>query len=245
MHDVKLPQHLVDRIKNRRGHLHAFETIDPATTALVVIDMQDAFVAAGAPLEVPKARDVVANINRLAEAMRGAGGAVVWVKMTMAESGPNSFPVYYQHFFQEEGRKKHLAALTEGAEHHRIYPELDVKPDDPVVLKNRFSALIQGSSELDALCQARGIDTLIVVGTLTNVCCESTVRDAMMLGYRALMPADASATLSDEEHLAALITVALFFGDIRDTEIVLRLIKQGTGVAKTRAAELAGTLIAP
>ena len=133
------------------------------------------------------------------EDMVGGGGTVVWVKMTMAESGPNSFPVYYKYFFQEEGRKKHLAALTEGAELHRIYPKLDVKPDEPVVLKNRFSALIQGSSDLDGLCKARGIDTLIVVGTLTNVCCESTVRDAMMLGYRALMPADANATLSDEE----------------------------------------------
>ena len=244
MHVVKLPQHLVDRIKIRRGHLHAFETIDPASTALVVIDMQDAFVAEGAPLEVPKARDIVPNINRLAGAMRAAGGTVVWVKMTMAESGPNSFPVYYKYFFQEEGRKKHLAALTEGAELHRIYPKLDVKPDDPVVLKNRFSALIQGSSDLDGLCKARGIDTLIVVGTLTNVCCESTVRDAMMLGYRALMPANASATLSDEEHLAALITVALFFGDIRDTEMVIRLIEQGNGLAKTEEVKLAGTPIA-
>ncbi len=237
MHDVKLPQHLVERVEKRRGHVHAFETIDPAATALVVIDMQDAFVAEGAPLEVPKARDIVPNINRLAEAMRAAGGTVVWVKMTMAESGPNSFPVYYKYFFQEEGRKKHLAALTEGAELHRIYPKLDVKPDEPVVLKNRFSALIQGSSDLDGLCKARGIDTLIVVGTLTNVCCESTVRDAMMLGYRALMPADANATLSDEEHLAGLITVAQFFGDIRDTDVVIRLIKQGTGGATSQAAE--------
>ena len=237
MHDVKLPQHLVERVEKRRGHLHAFETIDPAATALVVIDMQDAFVAEGAPLEVPKARGIVPNINRLAEAMRAAGGTVVWVKMTMAESGSNSFPVYYKYFFQEEGRKKHLAALTEGAELHRIYPKLDVKPDEPVVLKNRFSALIQGSSDLDELCKARGIDTLIVVGTLTNVCCESTVRDAMMLGYRALMPADANATLSDEAHLAGLITVAQFFGDIRDTDVVIRLIKQGTGGATSQAAE--------
>ena len=105
------------------------------------------------------------------------------------------------------------------------------------MLKNRFSALIQGSSDLDGLCKARGIDTLIVVGTLTNVCCESTVRDAMMLGYRALMPADANATLSDEEHLAGLITVAQFFGDIRDTDVVIRLIKQGTGGATSQAAE--------
>lgn len=232
MHDVKLPQHLVERIEKRRGHPYAFETIEPASTALVVIDMQNAFVAEGAPLEVPKARDIVANINRLAETMRAAGGTVVWVQMTMTESGPNSFPVYYKYFFQEEGRKKHLAALTEGAELHGLYPELDVRPNETVVLKNRFSALIQGSSDLDELCKARGIDTLIVVGTLTNVCCESTVRDAMMLGYRALMPADASATLSDEEHLAALITVALFFGDIRDTEQVIRLIEDGAGAAK-------------
>ena len=81
MHDVKLPQHLVERVEKRRGHLHAFETIDPAATALVVIDMQDAFVAEGAPLEVPKARDIVPNINRLAEAMRA--GTLKFTPMAM------------------------------------------------------------------------------------------------------------------------------------------------------------------
>lgn len=233
MHDVALPKHLVERIEKRRGKLHPFDTVDPAATALVVVDMQNAFVAEGAPLEVPVARDIVPNINRLADTMRDAGGTVIWIQMTMTGSGPEAFSVYYKYFFQEEGRRKHLAALTEGSDLHGIYPQLNVKPGEPVVLKNRFSALIQGSSRLDELCKGRGIDTLVVVGTLTNVCCESTVRDAMMLGYRAFMPGDANAALCDEEQLAALTSVALFFGDIRDTDGVIDLIERNADKARS------------
>jgi ureidoacrylate peracid hydrolase len=75
-------------------------------------------------------------------------------------------------------------AFTPGDFGHALYPELDVAEGDLRVRKTRFSALIQGSSDLDALLRARGIDTLIVVGTATNVCCESTARDAMMLNYK-------------------------------------------------------------
>ena len=227
MHDVELPQFITDRNAKRRGRSYVFETLDPARTALVVIDMQRAFVDEGAPMEVPVARGIVPNINRLASAMREAGGAVMWIAMTMAESGPDHFPIYYEYFFQEEGRRRHREALTEGSELHAIYPALDVRADEDLVLKNRFSAFIQGSSDIDARCKARGIDTVIITGTLTDVCCESSARDAMMLDYRVLMPADANATLSDEEHLGGLMAVAQYFGDVRETDEIVALIEAG------------------
>ena len=77
MHQVNFPQAYLDRLVARRGRLHVFESIEPSTTALIVVDMQNAFVAEGAPYECPPARDIVPTINRLAVAMREAGGEVV------------------------------------------------------------------------------------------------------------------------------------------------------------------------
>ena len=80
--------------------------------------------------------------------------------------------------------------------------------------KIKYSAFTPGSSNLDALLRARAIETLLVAGTATNVCCDSTARDAMLLDYRAIMLADANATWSDEEHRSSLDNFFLFFGDV-------------------------------
>ena len=97
-------------------------------------------------------------------------------------------------------------------------------PDDLVVLKRRFSALVQGSSGLDQILRQKGIDTLLIVGTATNVCCESTLRDGMMMNYKCIMVSDANATHTDEEHNATLAAVAVRFGDVRTSEEVVALL---------------------
>ena len=93
-----------------------------------------------------------------------------------------------------------------------------MKPDDLKVQKTRYSAFIQGSSNLEAMLRARGIDTVIITGTVTNVCCESTARDAMMRNFRTIMVTDANAATSDELHNASLSAFYLKFGDIMPTE---------------------------
>jgi len=92
-----------------------------------------------------------------------------------------------------------------------------------VIEKCRFSAFTPGASGLDALLRGLGIDTVIVTGTLTNCCCESTARDAMQLNYRVLIAADANAALSDAEHAATLQTLALVFADLHSTEELVEL----------------------
>ena len=84
MHPPQLPAHVVDRVVFRRGRLHGFESIEPRKTALVVVDMQNVFCAKGAAVEVPAAREIVSNINRLARATRASGGVVVWIQMAVA-----------------------------------------------------------------------------------------------------------------------------------------------------------------
>jgi ureidoacrylate peracid hydrolase len=95
---------------------------------------------------------------------------------------------------------------------------------EPVIEKTRFSALVQGSSTLDAYLQEHGVDTLIITGCLTDVCCESTARDAMMLNYRAIMMTDANAADTDADHNAALTAFSGTFGDIMATDMLIGLL---------------------
>jgi ureidoacrylate peracid hydrolase len=117
-----------------------------------------------------------------------------------------------------------LGALTEGADGAALWHELDIQPGDEQVIKRRFSALIQGSSDLGERLQAAGIDTVIITGTATNICCESTARDAFMLNYRTLVVSDANATVSDEAHNASLNALFVRFADVFTTGEILDLL---------------------
>jgi len=99
-----------------------------------------------------------------------------------------------------------------------------VARQDLVLIKRRFGAFVPGSSDPHGRLQERGIDTLIISGTLSHVCCEATARDAMMMNYKVFFVADASATLTDAERGGTLSTMAGIFCDVRDTQSVLDLI---------------------
>ena len=104
-----------NRCLARRGRLHTFESIDPARTGMLVVDMQNAFVAEGAAAEIPTAREVVPNINRVNAALRRAGGLVVWIVSTYGPNEEDRWPIMYDHVFGEEQGKSFRAALTAGS----------------------------------------------------------------------------------------------------------------------------------
>lgn len=214
-HEIEIPGYVIERIMAKRGKLEVFDRFDPNKTALVVIDMQNFFVK-----EVETARSICPNINRLAEVVRKRGGAVAWVLLTVAEApgGPSLWPIYHNYFFTEAKMLAHKNNLTEGAEGHKLYPELIATPEDIISRKTRFSTFIQGSSDLDDRLRARGIENLLIAGTATNFCCETSARDAMMIGYRVAMVSDACAARYDEDHLVGLTSVWQSFGDVRTTE---------------------------
>jgi len=94
-------------------------------------------------------------------------------------------------------------------------------PQDVIVEKMRYSAFIQGSSNIEEVLRARGLDTLLITGTVTNVCCESTARDAMMRNFKTIMVTDGNAANTDEDHNAALGNFYLTFGDIMSTDFAI------------------------
>jgi ureidoacrylate peracid hydrolase len=220
MHPYAIPADVKERVMRRQGKLPSHDTIDAARTALIVIDMQNYFVAEGFPLEVPAARGIVPNINLLARAMRAAGGTVAWVQTT-AKGALESWGNHHKYMLTPDRAKTRLANLDEQADGFALYPKLEPLPTDLRAKKIKFSAFISGSSDIESKLKSRGIESVLVAGTLTNVCCESTARDAMMLDYRVVMVSDCNATLSDETHANSLNNFVVYFGDVMTTDETL------------------------
>lgn len=220
MHHVRIRQHVVDRVMARRGRLHWFDTLDPARTALLVIDMQETFCRPGAPAEVPASRGIIPAINGLARGMRERGAPVFWVLHANAHgNGRSDWEVFYRHVVSEEVRRRTVESLAPARP--EVWEGLETDPRDRFVVKNRYSALISGSSQLERILRSHGLDTVLIAGTKTDICCESTARDAMMLDFRVVMVSDCCAALSDEEHRDALETVIQNFGDVLTADEVL------------------------
>lgn len=215
---------ILDRLAATRGGVrNSFATIDPARTAHLVVDMQNGFMEAGAPVEVPEARTIVDNINRLSRAVREAGGTNVFLRFTTTDLD-GAWSVFGRRMGPEFAAV-HKAAFEPGAHYHQFWPALELAEGDLVVDKSRFSAFTANASTLDQQLRTRGIDTLLITGTLTNCCCETNARDAMQLNYRVIMVPDANAALSDAEHAATLHIMGLVFADLYSTEELVEMVR--------------------
>ncbi len=221
-HDFELPAEYVERAMSRQGRAHSVERLVAPSTALLVVDMQRYFMEPPFAGACPMAQEVVLNVNRLAEAIRGAGGSIVWIQMK-APPEKGDWSALRDRFSAAaaEARWGQLGVEGRGFE---LWPDLDVHGTDLRIVKSRYSAFIPGSSELDEMLSKRNIDTLLIAGVATNGCCESTARDAMMLYYRVLMVSDACAAATDGEHAATLGNFYLFFGDVQGTEEIVGLL---------------------
>lgn len=203
------------RHEQRRGRRHAFTSLDPAAVALVVIDMVPFFI-----VDNPYALGIVANIRRLADVVRSTGGIVAWVVPSDDPPGPA----------RSEFLGQRIAALYQrsggdGDPRDRLWPDLEVAEVDLVVEKRTVGAFFPGGCDLPGLLAERDIDTVLVAGTVANVCCESTVREASTEGYRTIMVADANAARSDADLNATLHTVYRSFGDVRTVREIVGLLE--------------------
>ena len=231
MHDVEIGREVVDRVLARRRRYHLFDSLDPAKTAFAIVDMQNAFCAPRAPAEVPAARGICAAINAFNRELRTLGAAVVWIThantVDSGDGARSDWDNFFDFFVAADIRRETIASLAPGGEGQRIYAPLEVAESDLRVTKNRYSALAPGASPLERVLRGRGVENLLVGGTKTNVCCESTARDAMMRDFRTVMVSDCLAALSDGEHLAALETFIQQFGDVMTSAEALAALRAG------------------
>lgn len=229
MHKVRLSAAVEARLLDRgEGRLFRFERIDARRTAHIVIDLQNGFLAPGALLEIPEARDIIPNVNTISATVRENGALNVFIRFATSFTDVREWSTFYETFPNGAGAA-HREAFAPGAMPWRLWPALDVvEPIDTIVDKRRFSAFVPGTCDLDGILRTRGIDTLIVTGTLTNCCCEATARDAMQRNYRVIVASDATAAMSDAEHNASLDSMRDVFADVRSTADIITLLEGGS-----------------
>jgi len=232
MHKTALFPGLAERMAKRRGgRTHVYETLDATRTAVINVDIQT-FFCDPATSGGQNTIDIVPTVNRLNAGVRAAGGTVVWIVTTFTEKSAESWSTLFDVFCSPETRERILGGLGPGGWGHALHPDLAVEAGDVTVEKDRFSPFIPGASDLHEVLQARGIDTVVITGTETNVCCESTARDAMMMNYKTLMVSDANSAHDDNHHNSALSNVYGFIDVMTADEVLSRLVAADRAAAE-------------
>jgi len=170
------------------------ETLKPAETAVLIVDMLNDFVTGA--LKCERAAAIIPNIKALLDAARKAGARVVY--STDAHS-PDDHEI-------KVAWHAHAMAGTEGAE---IIDELAPKPGDHVSKKTSYSAFY--GTDLDAYLRQKGITTLILTGVLTNCCIQYIAGEAFVRGHRLIVPPDCVEALTEKEHTDALAYIKFWF----------------------------------
>jgi nicotinamidase-related amidase len=215
------------------------DQIDPARTVMIVVDMQNDFVAAGAPMETPAARATVPVLSASLDACRSAGVRVIYTAHVHRPDGSD-----LGNFKELDDRIATHKALVDGTPGVEIYPDLQPAPGEHVIKKHRYSAFF--GTDLDIILREWGIDTVIISGTTTENCCLSTARDALFRNYDVLFLSDATATYNYPDrgygampnadvHHAALVVLACSTAKVMTTaEMIDRLPRPAS--AASRAA---------
>ncbi|KXA92400.1 isochorismatase [candidate division MSBL1 archaeon SCGC-AAA259E17] len=202
---------------------------EPDRTGLLVIDMTNEFLKEGSPLEVPAGRKMVPRLKRVIETCRSEDVPVIYTRHVLREDGTNAG--LFGEFYQAVRDKK---AHVQGSEGVEIYDEIFPEKDDIVISKHRYSAFYE--TDLDTVLKNMGIDTLIISGVLTNLCCESTARDAMFRDYRVIFLRDCNATFDlpdfgfgevskEEIQKSVCSTIAFGIGSVKASETVIEELK--------------------
>jgi ureidoacrylate peracid hydrolase len=195
---------------DHHGVMPLAERIDPKTTALVVVDVQNDFCHPDGLIgtlgaDVGAVQEMVPRLMLLVDHARGAGAAVIWLRLVNSEL-TTSAVADEQRRRTRPGTDLICKAGSWGAELYRVEPA----EGEPIVTKRRYSGFVD--TELELILRSRGIKTLVLGGVATNVCVESTARDAYMRDYYVVLVDDCSATYSSAKHAAALGNIGDHFG---------------------------------
>ncbi len=214
-------------------------SLDLDRTALVVVDMQNAFASTGgmldlAGIDVAPAREAVANARLVCEAARSAGLAVIYLTIGYPADGstaggpesPNPRKELALCLMRERPELRGKL-LTFGTWDFQIVDELAPEPADIVIVKSRYSGF--HGTNLDSVLRGRGIRNLLMVGIASNVCVESTVRDAYFNEYWPVMIADATMPAGSADiQMATVYNVKTFFGWVTNAEDVAAALRSTT-----------------
>jgi ureidoacrylate peracid hydrolase len=207
------------------------ERIDPKRTAVVVVDVQNDFCHSDSPLakigmDVSAAQEMVPRLLQLIDAARGAGATIVWIKMVTNENTVSA--AMTEHRTRTRPNAQLICVEGSwGTEFYRVEPE----PGEPIVVKHRYSAFVD--TDLQLILRSRGITSLILTGVATNVCVESTARDAYMRDYYVTFVDDCSAAYDQAKHDVTLRNMADYFGVVVKADEVAEAWQRVPALSKT------------
>lgn len=193
---------------------------DANRTALINVDMQNFFVE-GYEVSAPDGLIIQERINRISAACRKVGVPVIHTRHVFRPDGSN-VGILGQFYPAVKG------LLAEGSEAAQLHPKLHVETDDIILNKPRFGAF--HGTDLELILRSRGIDTVIITGIATNVCCETTAREANVRDFRVFFLNDATATggigdlTAAEVQRATCATLGLLFAEVLTTDEMLKKI---------------------
>jgi nicotinamidase-related amidase len=214
-HPSDLQPRIVQKVYQRRGSLYAFPTLDPTKTALVVVDLD-----MGTARDAANLQQVADNVNELATALRDHGGTVAWVITPIQKPTKN-----FQAVFGTAASKFENMGRPGGAA-HMLWPELNPPTDTDIrTTKLGHSAFFPGKCDLNERLKAKGIESILIVGAVTNVCCEASARDAAELDYQVTLISDAMAGLPGLIQ-GTLTTFFRWYGDVRTSQNVIQLLSE-------------------
>ena|SRR5579883_472680 len=202
------------------------DVIEPKRTAIIVVDMQNDFVAAGAPMETPAARAMVPNLARTLKFCRDVGIRVIYTAHVHRKDGCDMG--LFDDLWPPIANR---AGLVDGTPGSDIYRDLAPAPGEHVVKKHRYSGFF--GTDLDIILREWGIDTVIISGTTTENCCHATTRDAMFRNYRVVFLSDATATFdypdvgfgamsANEVHAATLAILSVSTAHVMSADEMMR-----------------------
>lgn len=180
--------------------------VDPRTTALIVVDMQNDFVKAGGALVVETAGETIPAIQRLLGLARDHRIRVFYTQDTHQEGDPE-FPIWGRH-------------VLEGSWGWRIIDELAPQAGDRVIRKLRYDGFF--GTSLDHELRLAGIAAVIVCGTVANICVLHTAGSAALHGYRVILPIDAVSALTPFDLQAAIRQVSFLYRGVITTSDAIR-----------------------
>jgi ureidoacrylate peracid hydrolase len=207
----------------RLAHVEPLVTLEkkvrPEHTALIVIDMQNDFIAPGGLVgrsgrDVTAAQELAERLPAFIATARRAGVLVVFVRNVYSTERN----LYLTDAWLEQAARKQAGGYTrfpvcaEGAWEGDYYGDVRPQPGDPVVTKHRYNAF--HNTDLDTILRANAIRTVVMTGVATDVCVGTTAREAFMRDYYAVMVDDGTATFSPEDHTATLRNFDRYFGEV-------------------------------
>jgi ureidoacrylate peracid hydrolase len=181
-----------------------------SAAALLVVDLQNFFLDPKSPTFTPGGIAILPNVQSLIAAFRRARRPIIYTTHVHKPDGSDAGIMKWWW----------AGMCREGYPEAGVYASIAPRPEDKIIIKHRYSAFY--NTDLETVLRCAKIQDLVISGVMTNLCCESTARDAYYRDYRVFFLADATGAVDEELHVAALMNLAYGFAHVATTAEILK-----------------------